>query len=102
MKIDIGGDYDGEFEKLGEFIIGEHTHKTHIRNGNLNDYEHYIKAKDVDNDSEDSSYTNIYELHTHEFKKVNRLDMVKAQNSKKTLLKYFAKFVFVLVLIIVL
>ena len=57
VENDLLGDYEGEFERIVPLISGEHIRKIHIRLRNFNDYETYIKAIDIDYDSEDSIFT---------------------------------------------
>ena len=50
-------DYTGDFELNGKMIIGPVEHKTNIRFKNMDDFERYINAIDVDYDSEDVTFT---------------------------------------------
>ena len=49
--------YTGEFEMVGSMLIGKIEQKTNIRFRNIEDFETYIYAKDVDFDSEDVVFT---------------------------------------------
>ena len=51
IEKDFLGDYEGEFEMIGNMIIGERIGKTHIRFGINNEYEEHIKALDIEYDS---------------------------------------------------
>ena len=42
IENDFLSDYEGEFEMIGDVIIGEHVRKSHIRFRNFNEYEDYI------------------------------------------------------------
>ena len=53
IKNEILQDYTGDFELIGKMIIGPIEHKTNIRFKNMDDFERYINAIDVDYDSED-------------------------------------------------
>ena len=50
-------DYTGAFELNGSRIVGAIEHKTNMRFKNLDDFENYINATDVDYDSEDVTLT---------------------------------------------
>ena len=50
-------DYTGDFELIGLMIIGLIEHKPNIRFKNMDDFESYTNAKDIDYDSEDVKYT---------------------------------------------
>ena len=54
-------------------IIGHIEHKTSIRFKNMDDYEGYLSAIDIDYDSEDVTFTGcVCKLNTPQFKVVNR------------------------------
>ena len=53
IKIEILEDYTGDFKLIGKMIIGPVEHKTNIRFKNMDDFERYINAIDIDYDSED-------------------------------------------------
>ena len=57
IKNDILQDYTGDFELIGKMIIGPIEHKTNIRFKNMDDFERYINAIDIDYDSEDVIFT---------------------------------------------
>ena len=68
IKNDILEDYTGDFELIGKMIIGPIEHKTNIRFKNMDDFERYINAIDVDYDSEDVIFTGyVYKLDTPPF-----------------------------------
>ena len=50
-------DYTGAFEMIGSMLIGEIEQKTIIRFRNVDDFETYIIAIDVDYDSENGIFT---------------------------------------------
>ena len=50
-------DYTGDFKLNGLMIIGPIVHKTNIRFQNVNDFESYINAIDVDYDSDDVTFS---------------------------------------------
>ena len=65
-------DYTGDFELKGLMIIALIEHKTNIRFENLDDFESYINAIDIDYDSGDVTFTGyIYKLNTTQFNAVN-------------------------------
>ena len=72
-KNEILQDYTGDFELNGKMIIGTIEHKTNIRFKNMDDFERYINAIDIDYDSEDVTFTGyVYKLNTPHFKFVKR------------------------------
>ena len=48
IKNEILQNYTGDFELNGKMIIGPVEHKTNIRFKNMDDFERYINAIDVD------------------------------------------------------
>ena len=65
IKNKILQDYTGDFELNGFMIIGLIEHKMNIRFKNMDDFESYMNAIDVDYDSEDVIFTGyIYKLNT--------------------------------------
>ena len=57
IKNEILQDYTGDFELNGKMIIGLVERKANIRFKNMDDFENYINAIDVDYDSEDVTFT---------------------------------------------
>ena len=73
IKDKISQDYTGDFELNGLMIIGPVEHKTNIRFKIMDDFERYINAIDIDNDSEDVIFTGyVFKLDTPHFKVVRR------------------------------
>ena len=73
IKNEILQGYTGDFELNGLMIIGPIEHKTNIRLKNMDDFESYINAIDVDYDSEDVIFTGyIYKLNIPQFNVVRR------------------------------
>ena len=69
IKNEILEAYTSDFELNGKMIIGPVEHKTNIRFKNMDDFERYINAIDVDYDSEDVTFTGyVYKLYTAHFK----------------------------------
>ena len=65
--------YTGDFELNGLMIIGPIEHKTNIRFKNMDDFESYINAIDIDYDSEDVTFTGyVYKLNTPQVNVVRR------------------------------
>ena len=63
IKNEISQDYTGDFELNGLMIVGPTEHKTNIKFKNMDDFESYINAIDVDYDSEDVTFTGyVYKL----------------------------------------
>ena len=74
IKNEILQGYNNDFELNGKKkIIGPIEHKTKIRFKNMDDFERYINAIDIDYDSEDVTFTGyVYKLDTPQFKVVKR------------------------------
>ena len=73
IKNEILQDYTGDFELYGKMTIGPIEHKTNIRFKNMDDFERYINAIDIDYDSEDITFSGyVYKLYTPHFKVVKR------------------------------
>ena len=60
IKNEFLQDYTGNFELNGLMIIGHIELKTTVRFKNMNDFENYINAIDVDYDSEDVTFIVMY------------------------------------------
>ena len=82
-------DYTGDFELNGKMVIGPVEHKTNIRFKNMNDFERYINAIDVDYDSEDVTFTGyVYKLNTPHFKVVKRSAYGRGTNYMQEIVEY--------------
>ena len=89
IKNEILQDYTGDFELNGKMIIGPIEHKTNIRFENMDDFERYINAIDVDYDSEDVTFTGyVYKLDTPQFKVVRRSAYGKGTNYMQEIVEY--------------
>ena len=65
IKNEIPQDYIGDFELNGKLIIGPVEYKTNIRFKNMDVFERYKNAIDIDYDSEDVVFTGyVYKLDT--------------------------------------
>ena len=85
FKNEILKEYTGDFELNGLLIIGHIGHKTIIRFEKMDDFESYINAIDVDNDSEDVTFTgHVYKLNTPQFNVVKRSAYGKGTNYMQT------------------
>ena len=85
-------DYTGDFELIGKMIIGPVEHKTNIRFKNMDDFERYINAIDIDYDSEDVIFTGyVYELDTPQFRVVKRSASGKGTNYMKEIVEYYGQ-----------
>ena len=70
-------------------VIGLIEHKTNIRFKNMDDFERYIDAIDVDYDSEDVTFTGYnYKLDTPQFKVVKRSAYGKGTNYLQEIVEY--------------
>ena len=73
IKNEILQVYTGDFEFNGLLIIGPKEHKINTRFKNMDDFESYINAIDIDYDSEDVTFTGyIYKLNTPQFNVARR------------------------------
>ena len=92
IKNEILQDYTGDFELSGEMIIGSVKHKTNVRFKNMNDFENYINAIDIDYDSEDVTFFGyVYKLNTPHFKLLNEALTVEELIICKKLLNIMGK-----------
>ena len=70
-------------------IIGPIEHKTNIRFKNMDDFESYIKAIDIDYGSEDATFTGyVFKLNTPKFIKVNRSQYGRGTDFKQNFVEY--------------
>ena len=82
-------DYTGDFELIGKMIIGPVEHKTNIRFENMDDFERYINAIDIDYDSNDVIFTGyVYKLKTPQFKVVKRSAYGRGTNYMQEIVEY--------------
>ena len=89
IKNEILQDYTGDFELNGEMIIGSIKRKTNVRFKNMNDFENYINAIDIDYDSEDVTFTGyVYKLNTPHFKVVKRSAYGRGTNYMQEIVEY--------------
>ena len=89
IKDEILQDYPGDFELNGKTINGPIEHKTNNRFKNMDDFERYINAIDIDYDSEDVTFTGyVYKLNTPHFKVVKRSAYGKGTNYMQEIVEY--------------
>ena len=82
-------DFKGDCESNGLKDIGPVKQKTNIRFRNMDDFESYINAIDVDYDSADVTLTGyVYKLHAPQFKFVKRIAYVKGTNYLEKVIDY--------------
>ena len=96
IKNEILQDYEGDFELHGSMLIGPVEHKTNIRFRNMDEFENFINAMDIDYDSEDVTFYKfvhlfIYKLNTPQFKVVNEALTLKVLITCKELLNIMDK-----------
>ena len=92
IKIENLQDYTIDFELNGLMIIGTIERKTNIRFKNMNDFESYINAIDIDYDCEDVTSTGyFYILETPQFKMLNEVLTPKVPFLCKKLLNIMDK-----------
>ena len=81
--------YTGDFVLNGLMIIGPIEHNTNIRFKNMDDFERYINAKDIDYDSEDVTFTGyVYKLNTPHFKIVKRSAYGRGTNHMQEIVEH--------------
>ena len=89
IKNEILHDYTGDFDLIGKMIIGPVEHKTNIRFTNMDDFERYINAIDIDYDSEDVIFTGyVYKLDTPQFQVVKRSAYGKGTSHMQEIVEY--------------
>ena len=92
IKNEILEDYTGDFELIGKMIIGPVEHKTNIRFKNMDDFERYINAIDIDYNSDDVIFTGyVYKLNTPQIKVVKRSAYGKGTNYKQEIVEYHGR-----------
>ena len=92
IKNEILEDYTGDFELIGKIVIGFVEHKTNIRFKNMDDFERYINAIDIDYDSEDVIFTGyVYKIDTPQFKVVKRSAYGKGTNHMQEIVEYHGR-----------
>ena len=88
-KNEVLQDYTVDFELNGKTIIGPNEHKRNIRYKNMDDFERYINAIDIDYDSEDVTFTGyVYKLNTPQFKLVRRSAYGRGTNYMQKIVEY--------------
>ena len=82
--------YTGVFELIGKLILGPIEHnKTIVRFKNMDEFERYINAIDVDYDSEDVTFTGyVYKINTTQFNVVRRSAYGRGTNCKQEIVEY--------------
>ena len=74
---------------IGSMLIGEIEYKANIRFKNVDNYENYIDAIDVDDDSEAVIFTGwLRNLNTPEFNKVNISQYGRGTDFKEDVVEY--------------
>ena len=92
IKNEILKDYTADFELIEKMIIGPVEHKTHIRFKNMDDFERYINAIDIDYDSDYVIFTGyVYKLDTPQFKVVKRSAYGKGTNYMQEIVEYYGQ-----------
>ena len=92
IKNEILQDYTNNFELNGKIIIGPIEHKTNIRFKNMEDFERYINAIDIDYDSEDVTFSGyVYKLYTPHFKVVKRSAYGRGTNYTQKIVEYLGQ-----------
>ena len=73
-------------------IIGPIEHKTNIKFKNMDDFERYINAIDIDYDSEDITFSGyVYKLYTPHFKVVKRSAYGRGTNYTQEIVEYLGQ-----------
>ena len=85
-------DYKGDFELNGLMIIGLVEQKTNFEFRNMDDFESFINATDIDYDSEDVTFTGyVYNFNTPQFNVVNRSAYAEGTNYGQAFDEYFGQ-----------
>ena len=88
-KNEILQEYTGDFELNGLMNIGPVEHKTNVRFKNMDDFERYINAIDVDYHSEDVTFTGyVYNMKTPQFNVVRRRAYGKGTDFMQEIVDY--------------
>ena len=89
IKNEILLDSKGDFELNGSMVIGPTEHKTNNRFKNMDDFENYINAIDIDYDSEVVTFTGyFYKSNTPHFDRVNRSQYGRSPDFKQDFVEY--------------
>ena len=89
IKNEFSKDYTGDFELIGKMIIGPVEHKTNIRFKNMDDFESYMNAIDIDYVSDDVIFTGyVHKLNTRQFIVVKRSGYGKGTNYMQEIVEY--------------
>ena len=89
IENEILQEHRGDFELNGLLIIGPVEHKTNVRLKNMDDFERYIIAIDVDNDGEDVTFTGyVYKLNTPQFNVARRSAYGKSTDFMQEIVDY--------------
>ena len=96
IKNEILQDYTGDFELNGLMVIGPVEHKTNIRFKNMDDFERYINAIDIDYDSEDVIFTGyVYKINTPYFNVIRRSAYGRGTNYMQEIVEYHGQNCFI-------
>ena len=97
IKNEILQDYTGDFELSGLMNIGPIEHKTNIRFKNMDDFESYKNAIDVDYDNEVITFTGyFYKLNTTQCKFVKGNAYGKVSNYMQEIVEYHRRNCYIL------
>ena len=90
LKVEILSVYTGDFEMIWSMLFAElEQKKTIFRFRNVDDFETYNIAIDVDYDIEDVIFTGCsYKINTREFSKEKRSQYGKGTKFKQDIVKY--------------
>ena len=85
-------DYKADFELNGLMSLGPIEHKTNNRFKNMDDFESYINAIDVDYNSGDVIFTGyVYKINKPQFNAVKRSPYAKGTNYMKKIVKFHGR-----------
>ena len=89
IKNEILQDYTRDFELNGKMIIGPIEHKTNVRFKNMDVFERYKNAIDIDYDSEDVTFIGyVYKINTAQFNVVRRSAYGRRINYMQEIVEY--------------
>ena len=89
IKHEILLEYQGVFEMVGNLKVGDQIRQTHIRFGNIEDFEAYINSIDQDYVSDDLAFNGyIYKIKTRLVNVVNRSQYGNGCSFDKVIVEY--------------
>ena len=96
IKSEILLEYVGDFELNGLRVKWPVEHETNIRFKNVDDFESFINAIDIDYDSNDVTFTGyVYKSNTPQFNRVNRSQYGRSTDFEQDVVEYIGNNCFI-------